>query len=164
MLLVTGPNLMNGYLGRPELTAAAIRDGWYVTGDIASINAEGCIRIVDRQSRFAKIAGEMVPFGTIEAVLTGLLPDVDGATPTFAVTAVPDPIKGERLVVVHAPIDLTPDNLRKELAAAGLPNLFIPGRDGFVPIDALPLNGAGKLDLAAIKRIARDAASPAGVA
>ncbi|HEU5434139.1 MAG TPA: AMP-binding protein, partial [Thermomicrobiales bacterium] len=163
LLLVTGPNLMNGYLGLPEATAAAIRDGWCVTGDIACVDAAGCIRIVDRQSRFAKIGGEMVPYATVEAALSDLLGG-EGPAPTFAVTSVPDPVKGERLVVVHAPVALTPDQLQNGLAADGLPKLFIPGRDSFVLVDALPLNGAGKLDLPAIKRLAREAATPAGAA
>ena len=69
MLLVRGANRMLGYLDKPEDTAAVFRDGWYVTGDIVIMDADGFIRIVDRQSRFSKIGGEMVPHGKVEEVL-----------------------------------------------------------------------------------------------
>src|SRR5262249_19826846 len=55
LLLVKGPNRMLGYLGDPEKTADVVRDGWYVTGDIASIDEAGFIQITDRLSRFSKI-------------------------------------------------------------------------------------------------------------
>ena len=66
LLLVNGPNRMAGYLGEPERTSEALRDGWYVTGDIATIDEAGFIRITDRLSRFSKIAGEMVPHMKVE--------------------------------------------------------------------------------------------------
>ena len=65
MLLVKGPNIMAGYLGREDLTRKALRDGWYVTGDIALISEDGFLKITDRLSRFSKIGGEMVPHGRI---------------------------------------------------------------------------------------------------
>src|SRR5262249_26897328 len=58
MLLVTGPNVMKGYFNRSDLTAQVIRDGWYVTGDVAKIDSDGFIEITDRVSRFSKIGGE----------------------------------------------------------------------------------------------------------
>ena len=103
LLLVNGPNRMVGYLGEPDLTAQAFRDGWYVTGDIATIDDAGFIRITDRLSRFSKIAGEMVPHMKVEEHLQALLRDPH----VCVVTAVPDPIKGERLVALHTDPDLT---------------------------------------------------------
>jgi acyl-coenzyme A synthetase/AMP-(fatty) acid ligase len=97
LLLVNGPNRMAGYLGEPELTGERFRDGWYVTGDIASIDEHGFIRITDRLSRFSKIAGEMVPHMKVEEELQALLHDPH----TGVVTAVPDAAKGERLVALH---------------------------------------------------------------
>ena len=63
MLLVKGSNVMRGYLRRDDLTAQVMRDGWYVTGDIALMNEDGFIKITDRLSRFSKIGGDMVPHG-----------------------------------------------------------------------------------------------------
>jgi acyl-[acyl-carrier-protein]-phospholipid O-acyltransferase/long-chain-fatty-acid--[acyl-carrier-protein] ligase len=154
LLLVTGPNLMKGYLNQPEATAAVMRDGWYVTGDMAVIDEDGFITLVDRLSRFAKIAGEMVPFVAVETALAEIVgPDAEGG-PRAVVTAVPDPTRGERLMVVHTPWEHTPEALRRELATAGLPNLFLPARDSFVEVEQLPVVGSGKIDLKRIKEIA----------
>ena len=98
MLLVRGPNVMKGYLGREDLTANAMRDGWYITGDIAMLDEDGFLTITDRLSRFSKIGGEMVPHGQVEDALQ----QAAGAdTQVFAVTGIPDEKKGERLAVLH---------------------------------------------------------------
>ena len=151
MLLVKGPNVMQGYLGRPDLTAEVVRDGWYVTGDIAAVDDDGFIRIVDRLSRFSKIGGEMVPHGRVEEALHEA---AEAGTQVFAVASVPDERKGERLAVLHTLDAAALPPIVEKLAAAGLPNLFIPRLDSFVKVDRLPLLGSGKLDLRAIKQIA----------
>ena len=98
LLLVRGPNVMQGYLGKPEKTAEVLQDGWYITGDIATEDEDGFLTITDRLSRFSKIGGEMVPHIKVEEKLHELA----GATEQkFVVTAVPDGKKGERLVVLH---------------------------------------------------------------
>lgn len=159
MLLLTGPNQMQGYLDDPAGTAKVIRDGWYVTGDLATVDADGFIHLKDRLSRFAKIAGEMVPFAAIEDALMAILGCDEIGMPRAVVTAVPDEARGERIVVVHTPIEVAPDDLRERLSAAGLPNLFIPSKDSFVEVAALPLVGVGKLDLKGIRQAALDAFS-----
>ncbi|UVT21392.1 MAG: MFS transporter [Nitrospira sp.] len=153
MLLVKGPNVMKGYLGREDLTTQAMRDGWYITGDIASLDEDGFLTITDRLSRFSKIGGEMVPHGKVEEALQ----HAAGAdTQVFAVTGLPDEKKGERLAVLHTlDDDLIPGILAK-VSASGLPNLFIPSRSQFVKVDALPVLGTGKLDLRGVKRIATE--------
>ena len=60
---------MQGYLGRDDLTQAAFRDGWYVTGDQGFLSEDGFLKITGRLSRFSKIGGEMVPHGLIEESL-----------------------------------------------------------------------------------------------
>jgi len=144
LLLVRGPNIMQGYLGRPDKTAEVLRDGWYVTGDIAAIDEDGFLQITDRLSRFSKIGGEMVPHIKIEEKLHELA----GATEqTFVVAGVPDEKKGERLVVLHK---LSPEQLQpclEKLARSDLPNLWKPRADQFFHIEALPYLGTGKLDL-----------------
>jgi acyl-[acyl-carrier-protein]-phospholipid O-acyltransferase/long-chain-fatty-acid--[acyl-carrier-protein] ligase len=70
---------------------------------------------------------------------------------------VPDRAMGERLVVIHTPLEQKPDELRKWLADAGLPNLYIPSENSFIQVDELPFIGTGKLDLRKVRRIANEA-------
>src|SRR5207248_6998832 len=123
LLLVRGPNVMQGYLGRPEKTAEVLHDGWYVTGDIASIDEDGFLQITDRLSRFSKIGGEMVPHIKIEEKLHELA----GMTEqTFVVTSVPDEKKGERLMVLHKLADGKLEAALEKFAQCDLPNLWKP--------------------------------------
>ncbi len=154
MLLVKGPNVMRGYLGRDDLTAKVMRDGWYVTGDMAMLDDDGFLRITDRLSRFSKIGGEMVPHGRVEEALQEA---ANAPMQVFAVTAVPDEKKGERLAVLHTLEDSALPAVLEKMAASGLPNLFIPRRDQFVRVEKLPILGTGKLDLREVKRIATEA-------
>ena len=151
LLLVRGPNVMKGYLGKPEKTAEVLQDGWYATGDIAAEDEDGFLTITDRLSRFSKVGGEMVPHIKVEEKLHELA----GATEQkFVVTGVPDGKKGERLVVLHtlAPEDLK-DTLEK-LGSSGLPNLWIPRANQFFHVEELPHLGTGKLDLRGVKNLA----------
>jgi acyl-[acyl-carrier-protein]-phospholipid O-acyltransferase/long-chain-fatty-acid--[acyl-carrier-protein] ligase len=153
MLLVKGPNVMKGYLGREDLTAQAMRDGWYITGDLAKLDEDGFLTITDRLSRFSKIGGEMVPHGLVEEALQ----QAAGAEmQVFAVTGVLDEKKGERLAVLHTLDEARIPEILGQLAANGLPNLFIPSRANFVRVDALPVLGTGKMDLRGLKRIAME--------
>jgi acyl-[acyl-carrier-protein]-phospholipid O-acyltransferase/long-chain-fatty-acid--[acyl-carrier-protein] ligase len=153
MLLVRGPNVMNGYLGREDLTVRAMRDGWYITGDIAILDDDGFLTITDRLSRFSKIGGEMVPHGTIEEALH-IAAGLD--TVAFAVTGIPDERKGEQLAVLHILDNARIPEVIEKLTANGLPNLFIPPRGNFIKVDALPVLGTGKMDLRSLKRIAME--------
>jgi acyl-[acyl-carrier-protein]-phospholipid O-acyltransferase/long-chain-fatty-acid--[acyl-carrier-protein] ligase len=151
MLLVRGPNVMTGYLGREDLTANAMRDGWYITGDIATLDEDGFVTITDRLSRFSKIGGEMVPHGRVEEALQ----QAAGADlQVFAVTGIPDERKGEQLAVLHTLNESQIPDIMAKLTANGLPNLYIPPRTNFIKVDALPVLGTGKMDLRDLKRIA----------
>ncbi len=150
LLLVRGPNVMQGYLGRPDKTAEVLRDGWYVTGDIAALDEDGFLQITDRLSRFSKIGGEMVPHIKVEEKLHELA----GATEqTFVVTGLPDEKKGERLVVLHklSLEKLTP--CLEKLIQCDLPNLWKPRADQFFHLDAFPYLGTGKLDLRKVREL-----------
>ncbi|HET7909661.1 MAG TPA: acyl-[ACP]--phospholipid O-acyltransferase [Nitrospira sp.] len=153
MLLVRGPNVMTGYLGREDLTAGVMHNGWYITGDIAMLDDDGFLTITDRLSRFSKIGGEMVPHGKVEEALH-LAAQSD--TQVFAVTGIPDERKGEQLAVLHTIDDARIPEVIAQLSSNGLPNLFIPPRGNFVKVDALPVLGTGKMDLRALKRIAME--------
>jgi acyl-[acyl-carrier-protein]-phospholipid O-acyltransferase/long-chain-fatty-acid--[acyl-carrier-protein] ligase len=153
LLLVKGGNVMQGYLGMPEKTAEVIHDGWYNTGDVATIDEDGFVFITDRLSRFSKIGGEMAPHIRIEEKLHEALGLNE---PSLVVAAVPDERKGEQLVVLHTLEENKLDGVSERLAAAGLPNLWIPRRENFFKIEAIPLLGSGKLDLQAVRRMAKE--------
>jgi acyl-[acyl-carrier-protein]-phospholipid O-acyltransferase / long-chain-fatty-acid--[acyl-carrier-protein] ligase len=157
MLLVRGPNVMNGYLGREDLTAKVMHNGWYITGDIAMLDDDGFLTITDRLSRFSKIGGEMVPHGKVEEALH-LAAGLD--TQAFAVTGIPDERKGEQLAVLHTLEEARIPDVLAKLAANGLPNLFIPSRSNFVKVEALPVLGTGKMDLRSLKQIATERLQP----
>ncbi|MBM4149172.1 MAG: MFS transporter [Lentisphaerae bacterium] len=153
LLLATGPNVMLGYLGRPDLTAAAMRDGWYVTGDIGLIDEDGFMFIQDRLSRFSKIGGEMVPHMAIEDEYMRTL---GGAERVLAVTSVVDESRGEQLVVLHTASAGDAAALAEIMQRSDIPNLWKPKRDCYVEVGALPMLGSGKLDLKEVKRLAED--------
>lgn len=154
LLLVKGPNRMLSYLGQPDKTAEVLRDGWYVTGDIASIDEDGFIQITDRLSRFSKIGGEMVPHIKLEEALQRILGDQE-----CVVTAVPDGQKGERLVVLHTHKEIDPQDLWDRLSETDLPKLWLPKRENIYCIDAIPLLGSGKVDLKKAKMMATERAA-----
>jgi acyl-[acyl-carrier-protein]-phospholipid O-acyltransferase/long-chain-fatty-acid--[acyl-carrier-protein] ligase len=144
---------MRGYLGQPERTAEALRDGWYVTGDIARVDADGFVFITDRLSRFSKIGGEMVPHLRIEDAMNAVLGDA-----CAAVTAVPDDQRGERLVAFYTNAEMSPEILWDRLCATDLPRLWIPRKDHLFLIDAIPTLGTGKVDLRRLRELAAERA------
>ena len=154
MLLAKGGNVMLGYLGQPELTAEAVRDGWYVTGDIASLDEDGFIRITDRLSRFSKIGGEMVPHVRIEEAVNEIL-----GSAACAVTAIADEQRGEKLVAFYTANGITSNELWHKLNRSDLPKLWIPKRENLHAVDSLPLLGSGKVDLKRVKAMALERAA-----
>jgi acyl-[acyl-carrier-protein]-phospholipid O-acyltransferase/long-chain-fatty-acid--[acyl-carrier-protein] ligase len=159
LLLVNGPNRMIGYLGDPVKTREAIRDGWYVTGDIGTIDDSGFIRITDRLSRFSKIAGEMVPHMKVEQQIHALLDECQ----TSVVTAVADPDRGERLVAFYTGSSVTPHQLWERLCRTELPRLWLPKREDLHIIESIPMLGTGKIDLRAVRQLALDLSGVAPV-
>ena len=154
LLVVRGPNIMQGYLGLPQKTAEVLRDGWYNTGDIASLDEDVFISISGRLSRFSKIGGEMVPHGRLEEKLHEICGNTEQ---TFVVTAVEDERKGERLVVLHTLPETELEGCLKLLADSDLPALWKPRPSQFVRVEALPYLGTGKLDLVQAKALAEHA-------
>ncbi len=151
MILVKGPQIMQGYLNRADATAKVLKDGWYNSGDLGYLDPDGFLKITGRLSRFSKIGGEMVPHLGVESALMEAAGVDDMA---LAVTAVPDDKRQERLIVVHAKLPIEPAEICKKLAA-GLPKLWIPGPEDFIQVEAVPrLGPGGKLDLRKLKEIA----------
>jgi len=154
LIVVRSAARMQGYLGRPDLTAATEVAGGYATGDIGRIDQDGFIFITGRLARFAKIGGEMVPLDTVEAAVQSAVQAQAGDQIEVAVAAVPDPSRGERLVVMH-----TGFTGAWEALFAGLPDLpalWRPKPKDVYPIPAVPRLGTGKRDLAAIKKLAAE--------
>jgi acyl-[acyl-carrier-protein]-phospholipid O-acyltransferase/long-chain-fatty-acid--[acyl-carrier-protein] ligase len=142
---------MRGYLNLPEKTTEVLKDGWYTTGDIAALDEDGFLRITDRLSRFSKIGGEMVPHVKIEEKLHEALGTNEIS---FAVCGVPDPKKGERLVVLHTLSDNVLVDLLKKLPQLGLPNLWVPRPNQFFQVEKLPQLATGKMDLRSVRQMA----------
>ncbi len=151
LLLVRGPNIMRGYLNRADKTANVLKDGWYNTGDIATVDEDGFLRITDRLSRFSKIGGEMVPHIKVEEKLQEI---AQATEQVFAVTGVPDEKKGERLIVLTTVAEDDLAAILENFAKADLPALWKPRADNFVRIEALPYLGTGKLDLRRLRELA----------
>jgi acyl-[acyl-carrier-protein]-phospholipid O-acyltransferase/long-chain-fatty-acid--[acyl-carrier-protein] ligase len=157
VLCVKGPNVMSGYLQQPERTTDAVRNGWYNTGDRGLIEADGFIRITGRESRFAKIAGEMVPLERLDDELHDAL---GSGERMLAVAAVPDEKRGERLIVLHLPdVECRLLEILAVLVKRGLPNLWVPDRRDCYKVEAMPVLGSGKLDLKKLVDMAMELAS-----
>ena len=160
-LQVNGPNLMKGYLlfDRPGVIQPppATRPGWYATGDIVEVDADGFLHIRGRLKRFAKIAGEMVSLEVVEQIAATAAPGcVHGASTRS------DAAKGEALVLFTCAPQLAREQLLAAARALGAPELAVP-RD-IRRLAALPLLGSGKTDYLALKRLAETAPASAPLA
>ena len=146
-----GANVFSGYLDDPQKTSAAFRDGWFVTGDLGRMDDENFLFIEGRLSRFSKIGGEMVPHGTVEQKVAEVFGWDESDGITVAVMGVPDSTKGEALVLLTTR-DVTSDQVREKLLAAGLPNLWVPKL--VRRVEKIPVLGTGKLDLKGCRELA----------
>jgi acyl-[acyl-carrier-protein]-phospholipid O-acyltransferase/long-chain-fatty-acid--[acyl-carrier-protein] ligase len=151
IIAVKGPQVMVGYLNRPEETAKAIKAGWYLTGDLGYLDADGFLKITDRLSRFSKIAGEMVPHVSIESAIM----EATGASENqVAVVGVPDPKHGEKLCVLYVELGMSPAEVHERLAAGSLPKVWLPSVRDFVHVDQIPITPTGKVNLRVLKDMA----------
>jgi len=146
-----GVNIFEGYLRDPERTADVLQDGWLKTGDLGRFDEDGFLYIEGRLSRFSKIGGEMVPHEAIENKIVDLL-DLSGKDERMvAIVGVQDKAKGEALVLLSA-VDVDLAELRKELYASGVPNLWIPKH--VQRVETIPVLASGKLDLKKCRELA----------
>lgn len=153
-IVIKGPNVMRGYWNRPAETAAALRGGWFHTGDIGYLDADGYLFLVDRVKDMINVSGFKVWPREVEEVLYR-----HPAVKECAVVGVPDPLKGEvakAVVVLRPGAELTADALalycREHLAAYKVPQLI-----EFVA--ELPKSATGKI----LKRVLRERAAPVEV-
>ncbi len=151
LLWFRGVNIFPGYLGLAETNAEVLRDGWFQTGDLGRMDADGFLFIEGRLSRFSKIGGEMVPHGTVEQKLAAAFPELATEAVVFAVAARAHPEKGEELVLL-ASVDVAQEEIARKLREAGVPNLWIPRV--ILRVESIPVLASGKLDLRACRKAA----------
>jgi acyl-[acyl-carrier-protein]-phospholipid O-acyltransferase/long-chain-fatty-acid--[acyl-carrier-protein] ligase len=154
LLHVRGPNIMLGYIseeqpGVIQPTRSIFGDGWHNTGDVATIDDSGFIRILGRVRRFAKVAGEMVSLDQVERIARAASPDAGHAS-----AAVAEPGRGEVIVLFTEDRMLRREKLQEAARAIGAPELAVPRR--IVMLDGIPQLGSGKTDYVTLNRMARE--------
>ena len=153
-LQVRGPNVMKGYLNAEANAHFQALGGWYDTGDIVSLDADGYLQILGRLKRFAKVSGEMVSLTAVEDALAGAFPNYGLHCQTAIVTR-PDENKGEVLIAVTNEPKLTLGEIRDAIQARGLTNLSVP-REVKV-VREIPKLGTGKVDHRALQALLTEA-------
>jgi len=142
-LFVRGPNVMEGYLNADANAKFKSLNGWYDTGDIVSVDAEGYFFIRGRLKRFAKVSGEMVSLTAVEDALAGAFPQY-GLRCQVAVVTRPDEGKGEMLIAVTNEPKLQLEEIRAAIKAKGLTNLSAPRE--IKVVREIPKLGTGKIN------------------
>ena len=152
-LAVRGPNVMKGYL-LPDGDGSIVppEDGWHDTGDIVEVSDDGYVTIKGRAKRFAKLGGEMVPLGAIEALASGLWPDASHVAVTL-----PDARKGEQVVLVSDEADADREALLAYAREQGVPELWVPR--AVLIVAQIPVLGSGKVDYTAARHMAETSRS-----
>jgi acyl-[acyl-carrier-protein]-phospholipid O-acyltransferase/long-chain-fatty-acid--[acyl-carrier-protein] ligase len=147
-ILVKGDLIMKGYLGQPELTAEAIVDGWYNTGDMGYMDEDGYLWHSGRFKRFVKIGGEMVSLVQVENVMEQFLPE--GVS--CCIVEIPDEIKGATIVAAVTK-DINKVAILRKMSNV-LPNIALPRQ--FFVIEELPMMGTGKIDFRTVTELVND--------
>ncbi len=142
-LFVRGPNVMKGYLNAEANAKFQALGGWYDTGDVVSVDADGYLHIRGRMKRFAKVSGEMVSLTAVEDALAGAFPQY-GLRCQIAIITRPDENKGEALIAVTNEPKLTLDEIRDAIKAKGLTNLSVPRE--IKAVKEIPKLGTGKVN------------------
>jgi acyl-[acyl-carrier-protein]-phospholipid O-acyltransferase/long-chain-fatty-acid--[acyl-carrier-protein] ligase len=139
VLNLRGPNVMLGYLKADQPGVLQPPEGgWYNTGDIVAIDAQGYVFIKGRQKRFAKIGGEMVSLPAVEAAIIALWPEH-----RHAVVSVKDERKGEQIVLLTDYTGAARDDIVQRFREQKLPEIALPRR---IVVGAVPVLGTGKTD------------------
>ncbi|CDG55459.1 conserved hypothetical protein [Halomonas sp. A3H3] len=154
MILISGPQIMQGYLNDPNRTAKALHviDGhrWYITGDKGFLDEDGFLTLLDRYARFAKIGGEMISLSAVETAVKAALEDTDTA---LMAVSIPDSRKGERIVLLSETA-LDAKTIKATMLANGTPPMMIPSH--WFTVETIPHLGSGKADFAGAKRLAKE--------
>ncbi|QUE31935.1 iglABCD operon regulator MigR [Francisella philomiragia] len=162
MIIYRGVNKMDYYLNDPKKTnEVMIEKGgykWYITGDKGKIDGEGYLTVVDRYSRFAKVAGEMVSLGLLEQKVYDTLREkgYDSHKIDFEVLAVAtsDTKRGEIINLLYTLEDLEPTDLKEIVRHSGIENLYKP--TNYFKVISIPKLGSGKTDFSKAKKLANE--------
>jgi acyl-[acyl-carrier-protein]-phospholipid O-acyltransferase/long-chain-fatty-acid--[acyl-carrier-protein] ligase len=147
-IFAKGNSVMKGYYDDPEITAEALVDGWYNTGDMGFFDEDGYLWHAGRFKRFAKIGGEMISLVKVENTLEKFLP----AGVSCCVVEVSDEKKGSEIIAtVSAEVHKT-EILRKMLTE--LPIIALPRQ--FIVIKELPMMSTGKIDFRSVTKIVQE--------
>ncbi|MGW4532349.1 class I adenylate-forming enzyme family protein [Nocardia sp. NPDC004340] len=147
-VVIAGPNIMRGYLNRPEATAATVIDGWLRTGDIGRLDEDGYLVLVDRAKDMIIRGGENIYPKEIETVVYQL-PEIAEA----AVVGRPHPVFGEEPILFVAPIGgviLDSDRIHQH-TRTGLAKYKLPV--AITILGELPKNAVGKIDKPALRHL-----------
>lgn len=155
VLHVRGPNVMLGYLkhdqpGVLQPPCSEFGPGWYDTGDVVEIDAQGYVTILERVKRFAKVAGEMVSLEVVERIAAAAAPGK-----AHAASMVADGRRGEMIVLFTEASGLRREDLMEAARRLGLPEVAVARR--IHCLDKLPRLGSGKFDYLALKTLAQEA-------
>ncbi len=155
LLHVRGENVMMGYYlfdepGVLQPPCSEFGAGWYNTGDIVKIDAQGFIHIQGRVKRFAKVAGEMVSLEVVEKIANTAAPEHQHAASTQM-----DAQRGETIVLFTTDPELKREDL--QIVAKNLKQPEITVARKIVPMTELPLLGTGKTDYVTLKQMAETA-------
>ncbi len=150
-LHVKGPNIMLGYLlaDNPGVLVppkSIYGEGWYDTGDIVHVDEEGFISIKGRSKRFAKVAGEMVSLTAVETLATNAWPKAQ-----HAVISLPDPKKGEQVILITTQKQATVQQLAD--ASPGVAAILLPKK--IIVVEAIPVMATGKTNYIAVTELAK---------
>jgi len=135
----------------------SLREGWYSTGDIVSVDEDDFVHIRGRVKRFAKIAGEMVSLEVVERIAAGAAPGFAHAASTRT-----DPAKGEALVLFTTAVGIGREQLSAAAKAIGAPELAVPRI--VQTVSEIPLLGSGKTDYVRLKQMAEATGNTAATA
>lgn len=144
-IMVRGAGVMDGYLNDVEESSLRLKYGWYDTGDLGYLDADGYLWHQGRLKRFVKIGGEMVSLVNVEECLNAATPE----QVECCAVELPDARRGSRIVAVVTRAVDEPETLRR--LARELPNLALPKK--FVTIPEFPRMGSGKTDFRSLTRL-----------
>ncbi|MGD9897339.1 MAG: AMP-binding protein [Candidatus Methylacidiphilaceae bacterium] len=151
ILCFRGANIFAGYLDDPLRTQGALSAGWLLSGDIGRVDEEGFIQIEGRISRFSKLAGEMVPHGTVEEAILRAFGPEQGENFEVAIVGIPHGSRGEELVL-FSNRPLAAAAIRRKLISQGLSPLWSPRKVIVRP--EIPKTPMGKVDFRKVREIA----------